>query len=68
MEDRIGWTARGKGTKFFENVKEWQGGHEVPGWIAVDPLQLEASLTALPLRTDVDTKFDENAIVEYYSR
>jgi small subunit ribosomal protein S4 len=66
--DRIGWTARGKGTKFFENVKEWQGGREVPGWIAVDPLQLEASLTALPLRTDVDTKFDENAIVEYYSR
>ena len=66
--DRIGWTARGKGTKFFEHVKEWQGGREVPGWIAVDPLQLEASLTALPLRTDVDTKFDENAIVEYYSR
>jgi len=31
-------------------------------------VQLEASLTALPLRSDVDTKFDENAIVEYYSR
>jgi len=66
--DRVGWTARGRGTKFFEMVKEWQGGREVPGWIAVDPAQLEASVSALPLRTDVDAKFDENAIVEYYSR
>ena len=49
-------------------MKEWQGGREVPGWIAVDPAQLEASVSALPLRTDVDAKFDENAIVEYNSR
>lgn len=66
--DRIGWTPRGRGTKFFELVKEWQGGREVPGWIAVDPGQLEAAVSALPLRTDVDARFDENAIVEYYSR
>ena len=49
-------------------VKEWQGAHEVPGWIAVEPGQLQAEVTALPLRSDIDTRFDENAIVEYYSR
>jgi ribosomal protein S4 len=29
---------------------------------------LEGEVTALPIRTDIDARFDENAIVEYYSR
>ena len=66
--DRVGWTSRGKRSKFYEMVKEWQGGREVPGWLRVDPAQLEGEVTALPIRTDVDARFDENAIVEYYSR
>jgi small subunit ribosomal protein S4 len=68
INDRIGWTDRGKRSKFFVMVKEWQGGREVPGWLSVDPAQLEGVVTALPIRTDIDARFDENAIVEYYSR
>lgn len=66
--DKIGWTARGKRSKFFQMVKEWQGGREVPGWLRIAPAQIEGEVTALPLRVDVDARFDENAIVEYYSR
>ena len=66
--DHIGWTDRGKRSKFYEMVKEWQGGREVPGWLRVEPAQLEGEVTALPIRTDIDARFDENAIVEYYSR
>lgn len=66
--DKIGWTPRGKRSTFFELVKEWQGGREVPGWLQIDPAALEGNVTALPVRLDVDARFDENAIVEFYSR
>jgi len=66
--DKIGWTNRGKRSQFFELVKQWQGGREVPGWIRIEPATLEGEVTALPIRTDIDARFDENAIVEYYSR
>ncbi len=66
--DKIGWTERGRRSKFYEMVKEWQGGREVPGWLRIEPAQIEGEVTALPVRLDVDARFDENAIVEYYSR
>ena len=66
--DVVGWTARGKRSKFFAMAKEWQGGREVPGWLRVDPATLEGAVTALPARQDLDVRIDENAIIEYYSR
>ncbi|MEE9276827.1 MAG: 30S ribosomal protein S4 [Dehalococcoidia bacterium] len=66
--DNVGWTQRGKSSKFFEAVKEWQGGREVPGWLRIEPASLQGEVTALPLRIDIDARFDENAVVEYYSR
>jgi len=66
--DKIGWTDRGQHSKFFDLVKQWQGGREIPGWMRLEPASLEGEVTALPIRTDIDARFDENAIVEYYSR
>lgn len=66
--DKISWTARGKRSTFITMVREWQGGREVPGWLRIDPATLEGEVTALPGRMDIDARFDENAIVEYYSR
>jgi len=68
LNDKIGWTDRGKRSAFFELVKQWQGGREVPGWLYLDPASLEGQVTALPQRADIDARFDENAIIEYYSR
>lgn len=68
LGDRIGWTERGRRTKFFTQVKEWQGGRELPGWLTVDPLALEGAVTALPIPAQIDARFNESAIVEYYSR
>lgn len=68
--DKIGWTERGRKSKFFEMSREWQGGgRQNVGWINMtNPLQLEGEITALPAREDIDMRIDENAIVEYYSR
>jgi small subunit ribosomal protein S4 len=66
--DKIGWSARGKRSKFFEMVKQWQGARPVPGWIHVDPASLEGEVIGLPARGEIDARFDENLIIEYYSR
>ena len=66
--DKIGWTPRGRNSGFFELVKAWQGAREVPGWLRIDPGQLEGEVTAVPAREDIDLRVDENAIIEYYSR
>ena len=66
--DKIGWTERGRKSKFYEMSRTWQGARERPGWLNLDPTQLEGELTAVPMREDIDMRVDENAIVEYYSR
>jgi small subunit ribosomal protein S4 len=66
--DKIGWSVRGKRSKFFEMVKQWQGARPVPGWIHVDPASLEGEVIGLPARGEIDARFDENLIIEYYSR
>ena len=66
--DKFGWTARGSRSKFFEMVKQWQGARPVPGWIHVDPASLEGEVMAPPGRDEIDARFDENLIIEYYSR
>ena len=66
--DKIGWTERGRKSKFYEMSREWQGARERSGWLHFDPSQQEGELTAVPMREDIDMRVDENAIVEYYSR
>ena len=66
--DKFGWTERGSRSKFFEMVKQWQGARPVPGWIHVDPALLEGEVMAPPARDEIDARFDENLIIEYYSR
>ena len=66
--DKIAWTERGKRSKYLDLVKGWQGSREIPGWLLLDPASLEGQITALPVREDSDIRFDENAIIEYYSR
>ena len=66
--DKIGWSNRGRRSKFFEMVKQWQGARPVPGWVHVDPASLEGEVIGMPARGEIDARFDENLIIEYYSR
>lgn len=68
LDDRVGWTERARKTNFFTMVKEWQGGREVPAWLAVDPAALEGRVVALPSPDEIDARFNDSAVVEFYSR
>ncbi len=66
--DRIGWTARGQRSTYFQMMKTWQGGREVPNWLLMDPVTLEGTVAGEPTRDQIDARFNESAIVEHYSR
>jgi small subunit ribosomal protein S4 len=40
----------------------------VPGWLSRDDVAMSGQVLALPGRGDIDVTFDEQLIVEYYSR
>ncbi len=53
--------------KTFKDMFE-AGGREKSPWVEVDTEALKGKLVALPERTQLDPKIQENLIVEYYSR
>jgi len=66
--DVIAWTHHGAKTKYYEAVVEAIPGVTVPGWLDLDKDKLVARVLTLPSPSDRETKFDEKAIVGYYSR
>ena len=40
----------------------------VPAWISIDKENIQATITALPVRTDIDFPIEEHLIVELYSK
>ena len=68
LGDHIGFSDRGKRSKYLDIVKEDIQGREVPGWIEVDREGLEGRVIGMPGSGDVEPYFNPGAIVEYYSR
>jgi small subunit ribosomal protein S4 len=66
--DRVGFSDRGKRSKYIDIVKEDIQGREVPGWIEVDREALEGRVSGAPGTGDIEPYFNPSAIVEYYSR
>ena len=66
--DEIGWTDRGKATEYFKLLKEQLGSRTVPSWLAMDANAMTGRVLAVPNRDEIDHRFNENVIVEYYSR
>ena len=66
--DAIGFSARGKRSKYLDILREEIQAREVPGWLEVDRDQLSGRVVALPGAGDYEPHFNPSAIVEYYSR
>lgn len=66
--DIIEWRQRSSKTEYYKSLLQEIEGKEVPVWLSLDKQNLVGKVLALPTRGDIDTKFDEKAIVEYYSR
>jgi small subunit ribosomal protein S4 len=53
---------------YFDALAADLARQSVPGWLALDAANLTGRMMRLPDRSDIDTKVQEQIIVEYYSR
>ncbi len=59
---------KSRAKKPFAEVAEAAGGKGKPGWIEVDMGQFQATVNAVPARTEIDSDVNEGLIVEFYAR
>jgi len=66
--DAIAWRDRSTQSEYYKTLVQEIEDQTVPGWLTLDKQQLAGRVLALPTSDDIEVKFDEKAIVEYYSR
>jgi small subunit ribosomal protein S4 len=66
--DRIGVRESHKERELFKTVKETIRSHQAPDWLSLDPAQMSGSILAMPRRDQMPLDFNEQLVVEYYSR
>ena len=52
----------------FKGLAESEGGVRTPKWIEADKANFTAKVIAMPAREDIDFEFNEQLIVELYSK
>ncbi len=68
VSDVIAWEEKSTNTEYYKMVVEQIQDKIVPQWLSLDQENLSGQVLASPSRSDIDPRFDEKAIVEYYSR
>ena len=66
--DAIAWRESSTKTEYYKLLVQEIEGRTVPGWMDLDKEKLVGRVVNLPTAEDIEVKFDEKAIVEYYSR
>jgi small subunit ribosomal protein S4 len=66
--DRIEVRESHREREIFKTVKETLRSHQAPDWLSLDPANLAGSVLALPRRDQMPLDFNEQLVVEYYSR
>jgi small subunit ribosomal protein S4 len=66
--DVIAWREGSTKSEYYKLLAQEIEGRTVPGWLDLDKEKLVGRVVNLPTAEDIEAKFDEKAIVEYYSR
>lgn len=66
--DRVEVRASHKERELFKTVKETLRSHQAPDWLSLDADKLAGSVLAMPRRDQMPLDFNEQLVVEYYSR
>jgi small subunit ribosomal protein S4 len=66
--DRIEVRDTRRGRAYFKGAPEAMRAAQVPDWVSVDPTKLSGTVTAEPTREQMPMEFNEQLVVEYYSR
>jgi len=59
-------TVKPKIEKIIRENMESLGGHEVPGWIAFNPSELNTKIASLPTKDQIPFDVNTNLIIEFY--
>ncbi len=66
--DRVEVRVSHRERELFKVVKETLRSHQAPDWLTLDPANFSGSVQALPRRDQMPLDFNEQLVVEYYSR
>ena len=67
--DSIGFTPRGERSEYYKILKETIKSKNVPSWLSLDSANLTSRVNGAPAVAHGDTHlFNENIIIEFYSR
>ena len=66
--DTISWKDGSTKTEYYKQLTQTIEAKTVGRWLSLDKQNLVGSVLSLPTPDDVEAKFDEKSIVEYYSR
>jgi len=66
--DRIQVRESRRSREFFTTAGENMRTQRVPEWLSTDPSQLSATVTSEPAREQMPVEFNEQLVVEFYSR
>jgi small subunit ribosomal protein S4 len=66
--DRIEVRESRRGREIFKTAAETIKSAQIPEWVSVDGAKLAGSVLAEPAREQMPQEFNEQLVVEYYSR
>jgi small subunit ribosomal protein S4 len=66
--DAIAWREASTKSEYYKTLVQEIEGRTIPGWLTLDKQKMAGQIVNLPTAEDIEVKFDEKAIVEYYSR
>lgn len=66
--DVIGFTDRGRRSEYYKITQETIRTKTPPSWLSLDAAAMTGKVIGVPSLADAETKFNENVIIEWYSR
>lgn len=66
--DEITIRSQSRQNEYFKYLAESIGHKALPAWLSVNENVLSGTITALPVRSEIEISVNEQLIVEYYSR
>jgi small subunit ribosomal protein S4 len=66
--DEVGFTPRGQRTEYTKIMQDGLGSRTTPTWLSLDAPRLSGRVIGLPALADAEPRFNENVIIEWYSR
>jgi small subunit ribosomal protein S4 len=68
INDRIDVRDSRRSREYFKIATETMKAAQIPDWVSVDPTKLSGTVLAEPAREQMPLEFNEQLVVEYYSR